>query len=398
MSWFSVPPDAPFGVRELPYGIVRVPDGRVRAAVAVGDQVIDLVALAEATGENPAVFDQPSLNPFLALGPPAWAAHRSQLQDLLADEDAADAVRAAMLPVAAVEPLLPIEVGDFVDFYASLHHASNVGQIFRPDSEPLTPNWRHLPIGYHGRSGTIVASGTDVTRPVGQRKDRTDPAPVVGPSTRLDFEAELGFVVGVGSAMGSRVRVDEFADHVFGVVLVNDWSARDLQAWEYVPLGPFLGKSFATSISAWVVPMPALYEARHPLPEQDPAPVEYLQGPGYSYDLDIDVFLNQSLISTCPFSHLYYSPAQMLAHLTVNGASLRPGDLYASGTISGPENDQHGSLLELTWNGTRPLVLPEGPHGFLVDGDEVVMRGVAHAPDGPVRLGEVRGRIRPALP
>lgn len=393
MSWLHVAPEAPFGTVELPYGIVRRSDGRVRAAVAVGDQVIDLVELAEVTGGDPAVFDQPSLNAFLAHGPSAWRAHRSLLRHLLRDQSSADLVSGTLLPLAEVEPLLPFAVADYVDFYASIHHAANVGRIFRPDGDPLTPNWRHLPIGYHGRAGTIVASGTDVTRPVGQRKNSADPAPVVGPSQRLDIEAELGFVVGVGSPLGSRVAVEDFAGHVFGVVLVNDWSARDLQAWEYVPLGPFLGKSFATSISAWVVPMAALAGASHQLPEQDPEPQDYLRGPGDGYDLDIEVLLNGHLISTCPFSQMYWSPAQMLAHLTVNGASLRTGDLFASGTVSGPDQDQYGSLLELTWNGTRPLELPDGRHTFLADGDEVIMRGRA----GPIKLGEVRGRIRPAI-
>ena len=397
MSWFEVTPDAPFGTIELPYGIIRRPDGRVRAAVAVGDQVIDLVELAEVTGGDPALFDQPSLNPFLALGPASWRAHRSLLRHLLRDEGSADLVSGVLLSLADVEPLLPFAVADYVDFYASIHHAGNVGQIFRPDGDPLTPNWRHLPIGYHGRAGTVVVSGTDVVRPVGQRKDRTDPTPVVGPSVRLDIEAELGFVVGVGSSLGSRVGVADFTEHVFGVVVVNDWSARDLQAWEYVPLGPFLGKSFATSISAWVLPLAALADVRQPLSPQSPEPVEYLREAGDGYDLDLEVRLNGHLISTCPFSHMYWSPAQMLAHLTVNGASLRTGDLYASGTISGPERDQYGSLLELTWNGTRPLELPDGPRAFLADGDEVVLRGIARAPAGPINLGEVRGRILPAI-
>ena len=392
MSWFDVPDGAPFGSTELPYGIVRRPDGRVHAAVALGASVLDLVALAEATGDDPAVFDQPSLNRFLARGPAVWRSHRRLLQDLLAEDAAADLVRRFLLPLAEVQPLLPIEVADYVDFYASIHHAGNVGRIFRPDGEPLTPNWRHLPIGYHGRAGTVVVSGTDVIRPTGQRKDSHDPAPVIGPSIRLDIEAELGFVVGVGTALGSRVAVADFAEHVFGVVVVNDWSARDLQAWEYVPLGPFLGKSFATSISAWVVPLAALAEVRHPLPEQQPEPADYLRGPGDGYDLEIDVLLNGQLIGTCPFSHMYWSPAQMLAHLTVNGASLRTGDLYASGTISGPESDQLGSLLEITWNGSQPLQLADGPRGFLHDGDEVVLQGRA----GSLGLGEVRGRIRPA--
>ena len=392
MTWFEVPDGAPFGSTELPYGIVRRTDGRMHAAVALGASVLDLVALAEATGDDPTVFDQPGLNRFLAGGPGAWRAHRRLLQELLADDAAADLVRAALLPLADVEPLLPIDVADYVDFYASIHHAGNVGRIFRPDGEPLTPNWRHLPIGYHGRAGTIVVSGTDVIRPVGQRKDAHDPVPVVAPSVRLDIEAELGFVVGAGSALGSRVAVADFAEHVFGVVLVNDWSARDLQAWEYVPLGPFLGKSFATSISAWVLPLAALEDAQVPLPKQEPVLLPYLTGPSTAYAIDVEVRLNGHLVATCPYDTMYYSPAQMLAHLTVNGASLRTGDLFGSGTISGPEPGQRGSLLELSWNGTEPLAVGEDTRTFLEDGDEVVMTAASRSGS---RLGEVRGTIWP---
>ena len=237
---------------------------------------------------------------------------------------------------------LPIEVADYVDFYASEHHASNVGTMFRPGGPPLTPNWKHQPIGYHGRSGTVVPSGTPVVRPNGQRKAPDAEAPSFGPSRRLDIEAELGFVVGVGSAQGTSVGVDAFAEHVFGVVILNDWSARDLQAWEYVPLGPFLGKSFATSISAWVLPLAALDAARCPLPRQDPPLLDYLRGDAYGFAIEVEVWLNGYLVSTCPYASMYYSPAQMVAHLTSNGASLRTGDLLGSGTISGPAPEPAG--------------------------------------------------------
>ncbi len=286
---------------------------------------------------------------------------------------------------------LPIEVADYVDFYASEHHAGNVGRMFRPDGPPLTPNWKHMPIGYHGRAGTVVVSGTDVVRPRGQTKTPGDPAPEFGPSRKLDIEAELGWVVGVGSTLGEPVPVDRFRDHVFGVVILNDWSARDLQAWEYVPLGPFLGKSFATSISAWVLPLAALEDAEIDPPEPAPDLLPYLAGPSRAYAIDVEVGINGHRIATCPYAAMYYTPAQMLAHLTINGASLRTGDLFGSGTISGPRPDQRGSLLELTWNGTEPLDLGGQPRTFLEDGDEVVMR--ATTPSG-VRLGEVRGRIR----
>jgi fumarylacetoacetase len=263
--------------------------------------------------------------------------------------------------------------------------------MFRPDGPPLTPNWKHMPIGYHGRAGTVVVSGTDVARPHGQVKAPSDPAPQFGPSAKLDIEAELGWVVGVGSMLGQPVPVDRFREHVFGVVVLNDWSARDLQAWEYVPLGPFLGKSFATSISAWVLPLAALDDAEIDPPRPEPDLLPYLTGPSSGYAIDVEVSINGHHVATCPYAAMYYTPGQMLAHLTVNGASLRTGDLFGSGTVSGPEAKQRGSLLELTWNGTEPLDLGGQPHTFLEDGDEVVMRA---ATSGGVRLGEVRGTVR----
>jgi fumarylacetoacetase len=295
---------------------------------------------------------------------------------------------------------LPIEVADYVDFYASESHATNVGKIFRPDSAALPPNWKHLPIGYHGRAGTVVVSGTDVVRPQGQRAPGADGRPGFGPSVRLDIECEVGFVVGRGSSLGRPVPVSEASQHIFGVVLLNDWSARDIQAWEYVPLGPFLGKSFATSISAWVVPFEALDAARVPQPVQDPPVLPYLAGgPAdvFGLDLHLTVCVNGQVVSSPRFRDMYWAPSQLLAHLTVNGASLRVGDLFASGTVSGPEPDSLGSLLELTWNGTRPLRLESGgERGFLADGDVVTITGWAPGTDGRVvRLGEVSGRILP---
>ncbi|GAA3692999.1 fumarylacetoacetase [Microlunatus aurantiacus] len=397
MSWFEVPAGAPFGTAELPYGIFSTDETPRRVGVAVGDRVLDLAAVGEAAGLDADVFRQPSLNPWMGLGPAAWAEGRGLLQSLLADESGRDVVEPHLLPLDAVTLHLPIEVADYVDFYASEHHAANVGAIFRPGGPPLTPNWKHQPIGYHGRAGTVVPTGTPVVRPNGQRKAPDEDAPTFGPSRRLDIEAELGFVVGVGSPQGTSVGVDAFADHVFGVVLLNDWSARDLQAWEYVPLGPFLGKSFATSISAWVLPLAALEPARRPLPRQDPPLLPYLQGDLYGYAIEVEVWLNGLLVSTCPYAALYYSPAQMVAHLTSNGASLRTGDLLGSGTISGPAPDQRGSLLELTWNGSRPLLLDGEERTFLADGDEVVLRGRAPAADGGIlALGAVTGVIEPA--
>ncbi|MFT4164215.1 MAG: fumarylacetoacetase [Microlunatus sp.] len=398
MSWFEVAPGAPFGTAELPYGIFSTADSEVRrVGVAIGDQVLDLAGMAHAAGLEGEVFQQPTLNPLMSLGPDAWAEARHLLQALLEEESGREIVEPHLVPVANVRMHLPIEVADYVDFYASEHHATNVGKIFRPGSAPLTPNWKHLPIGYHGRAGTVVPTGTPVVRPNGQRKTPDQDTPSFGPSRRLDIEAELGFVVGVGSTQGVPVGVDAFADHVFGVVLLNDWSARDLQAWEYVPLGPFLGKSFATSISAWVLPLAALDEARCPLPPQEPELLDYLRGVTSGYAIEVEVWINGYLVSTCPYAAMYYSPAQMLAHLTSNGASLRTGDLFGSGTISGPAPAQRGSLLELTWNGSEPLQLGGVERTFLADGDEVVLRGRAGGPGGSiVRLGEVSGVITPA--
>jgi fumarylacetoacetase len=394
VSWFEVAPGAPFGTEELPYGIFSTADSAPRVGVAVGDRVLDLAAVAGAAGLDAEVFEQPSLNALMGLGPGAWAEGRQLLQSLLDDESGRDVVEPHLLALDAVAMHLPIEVADYVDFYASEHHASNVGAIFRPGGPALTPNWKHQPIGYHGRAGTVVPSGTPVVRPSGQRKAPEEEMPTFGPSRRLDIEAELGFVVGVGSPQGTSVGVDAFAEHVFGVVLLNDWSARDLQAWEYVPLGPFLGKSFATSISSWVLPLAALEPARRPLPPQDPPLLDYLRGELSGFAIDVEVWLNGHLISTCPYAAMYYSPAQMVAHLTSNGASLRTGDLLGSGTISGPSPDQRGSLLELSWNGSQPLLLGGQERTFLADGDEVVLRGRAPAADGgTLRLGQVAGTV-----
>ena len=396
MSWFAVAPGAPFGTTELPYGIYSRPGEPPRVGVAVGDQVLDLAGMWQAAGRDPGVFIQPSLNPYLAQGPVVWAETRRLLQSALSDPAARPEVEPHLSPIAGVRLRLPIEVADYVDFYASEHHAGNVGRIFRPDGDPLTPNWRHMPIGYHGRAGTVVVTGTDVVRPQGQVKAPGEPAPTFGPSRKLDIEAELGWVVGVGSTSGVPVPIEDFAEHVFGVVILNDWSARDIQAWEYVPLGPFLGKSFATSISAWVLPLEALDDARVELPERQVDLLPYLSGPSSGYDIDVEVRINGQLVSTCPYAEMYYSPAQMLAHMTVNGAHLRTGDLFGSGTISGPSAHQRGSLLELSWNGTQPIELGDGEtRTFLADGDEVVMTAVARGPSG-ARLGEVSGRIQRA--
>jgi fumarylacetoacetase len=391
MTWLDVPAGSDFGPTNLPYGVATLP-GRPgpHVAVAIGTYVLDLGGLLGAE------FTEPSLNPFLAAGPARWAAVRTELLGLVADERHRDRVTPHLVPLADAVLHLPFTVGDYVDFYSSRQHAENVGRIFRPDGEPLTPNWLHLPIGYHGRAGTVVVSGTPIRRPRGQR--RGPDGPVFGPSVRLDIEAEVGFVVGPGTTLGQPVNADEFRDRVFGVVLLNDWSARDIQAWEYQPLGPFLGKSFATSISPWVVPLSALAEAFVPAPVQDPPPLPYLRETTSSaLDLALEVRWNGTVVSRPPFRDMYWTPGQQLAHLTVNGASLRPGDLFASGTVSGGAPDQRGSFLELSWNGSEPVTLADGStRTFLEDGDTVTIRATAPAVDGGrLGFGEVTGRVEP---
>jgi fumarylacetoacetase len=394
----------PFGPHNLPYGVFTTADepGRRRLGVRIGDHVLDAGAAAHALGSPyAALLARPSLNPLLAAGRTAWRDVRRALTAWVTVPAHRPDIEPLLHPLGEVTLHLPYEVADYVDFYASEHHATNVGRIFRPDGEPLTPNWKHLPIGYHGRSGTVVVSGTDITRPAGQRKAPADPAPVFGPSVKLDIEAEVGFLVGTPSELGRSVPLGSFRDHVFGLTLLNDWSARDVQAWEYVPLGPFLGKSFATSVSAWVTPLEALDAARVAPPARDFPLLPYLddssdEEPG-GFDLRITVRINGETVSEPPFSSMYWTAAQQLAHMTVNGASLRTGDLFGSGTVSGPEVHQRGSLLELTWNGQEPLELSTGKRTFLEDGDEVTLTAWAPGPDGTkVGLGEVTGRIVPA--
>ena len=397
-SWVPISDSDPFGAHTLPYGVFSTVGEDPRVGAAIGSYVLDLAPLAAVENlEGGHVFAQRTLNSFMALGPQAWTAVRGWLTELVRDEAQRDLVEPHLVPVADVRLHMPFDIADYVDFYSSQCHAENVGKILRPDSPALPPAWRHLPIGYHGRAGTVVASGTDIVRPWGLR--RAGDEVKYGPSERLDIEAEVGFVVGVPSELGSPVPVSAFADRVFGVVLVNDWSARDIQAFEYVPLGPFLGKSFATSISPWVVPLAALEEARVAPPRRDPEPAPHLRDDEpWGLALELEVSWNGTTVARPPFAAMYWTAAQQLAHLTANGASLRCGDLYASGTVSGPERDQRGSFLELSWNGTEPVRLADGStRSFLEDGDEVTISATAPGPDGTrIQLGAVTGRIIPA--
>ncbi|MEU6133746.1 fumarylacetoacetase [Nocardioides sp. NPDC047086] len=387
MTRISVPEGSLFGLANLPYGVYSVPGQDPRVGVRLGEHVVDLALLL---GDD--VFAAGSLNPFMAQGHERWVEVRASITERIQGEVPDEAVH----DLRDVTLHLPFEVADYVDFYASEHHAANLGRLFRPQvAEPLMPNWKHLPVGYHGRSSSIVVSGTDIVRPSGQRKGPDDEVPVFGPSVRLDIEAELGFVVGTGSAMGTSIAAGDAERHIFGVVLFNDWSARDIQAWEYVPLGPNLGKSFGSTVSAWVVPLLALEPAQVPTPAQEPAVLPYLQMQSpWGLDIELEVVWNGQVVSRPPYAAMYWSPAQMLAHQTVNGAPSRTGDLFASGTISGPGKDQRGAFIELTWGGAEPVEVNGAPRTFLEDGDEIVLLATAPGADGTrIGFGEARGRI-----
>ncbi|MGI8573962.1 MAG: fumarylacetoacetase [Egibacteraceae bacterium] len=412
-SWVPSAQGSPFPIQNLPYGVFSHDEEEPRVGVAIGDRVLDLAALAWANllevPKAAQLFQATSLNPFLGRGRWTWQTVRRNISDLLSGvdprlrEDSRLSER-ALLVRDELTLHLPFQPGDYVDFYSSLEHATNLGRLFRPDGDPLLPNWRHLPVGYHGRSSTVVVSGTPIIRPRGQRRPEPGGIPPFGPTEALDIELELGFVTGPGNTLGTPIPADRAAEHIFGVVLVNDWSARDIQAWEYQPLGPFLGKSFATSVSPWVVPLEALAPHRVPHRAQEPEPLPYLRTTGdWAFDIDFEVVLQPAggeptTISRTNARRLYWSCAQQLAHTTVNGCAVRPGDLYASGTISGSERGTEGSLIELTRRGAEPLTLPSGAQRtFLEDGDTVILRGVAGGGGRPaIGLGEVVGTIAPA--
>jgi fumarylacetoacetase len=427
-SWVdSAQGHSDFPIQNLPYGVFRRHGAKSSptVGVAIGDQILDLAASSEVAGftgvaaEAARAGAAPSLNPLMALGPDHWAALRLQISTFLRSDS--PAFRASqrladriLVPMSDAELLLPARIGDYTDFYASVHHATNLGSMFRPDN-PLLPNYKWVPIGYHGRASSIVPSGTRVSRPQGQIKDPNAEAPVFAPSRALDYEMEVGCFVGPGNALGEPVPIADAEKHLFGLCLVNDWSARDIQTWEYQPLGPFLSKNFATTISPWVVTLEALEPFRVPAferPGGDPAPLPYLASPENRRSGGVDITLEVSLrtarmrdrdlpphhLSSSRMADLYWTIAQMFTHHTSNGCNVQPGDLFASGTISGSTKDSRGCLLELTMRGSEPLTLPTGEtRKFLEDGDEVIMRGCCERP-GTTRIGfgECRGVIESA--
>jgi fumarylacetoacetase len=416
-SFIDVDPHSPFPIQNLPFGVFRSPAiTRGRVGVRIGGFVLDLAAvdalgwLSGCRHLRRGTFEAPHLNPFLALGRPAWRETRSALSELLrADNprlrDNAKLRERLLLPITEVELLLPATIGDYTDFYSSKEHATNVGTLLRGKENALMPNWLHLPVAYHGRASSIVPSGTPVRRPRGQTNPDDGAHPRFGPTSLLDFELEMGFLVGDGNELGRPIAVDDALDHVFGLVLVNDWSARDVQKWEYQPLGPFGSKNFATSISPWVVTLDALEPFRCAPPVQDPAPLPYLRPRADStYDVRLEVRLQTAgageaaTISRSNFRHLYWTMRQQLAHHTITGCNVRPGDLMASGTISAPDSSGYGCLLELTWRGTKPLQLPGGAtRRFLEDGDTVTIEGWCEGDGYRVGFGECSGTVLPAL-
>ena len=410
-----------FPIQNLPFGVFSPADGdERRVCVRIGEFVLDLSAI-QAAGLLDAVdglpkgcFAQSSLNAYLALGREIWVAVRRRLSDLLRSDnpelrDAGDLRARGLLPIERVRLRMPIEVGDYTDFYSGRQHAYNVGAMFRDPEKALLPNYLWVPVGYHGRASSIVPSGTVVRRPCGQSLPPGADRPAFGPSKRLDFELEVGFVVGGGNALGRPIPIAEAREHIFGLVLVNDWSARDIQKWEYQPLGPFLAKNFATTVSPWVVQLEALEPFRCRGPKQDPPPLEYLELPesspsgadaGWWYDVALEASLGSAQmkmpqrISRTNFNQTYWAMIQQLAHHTVTGCNVRPGDLMASGTISGPTPEEFGSMLELSWGGKRPLTLADGTQRtFLEDGDTVSIRGWAENPDYRIGFGSCDGTV-----
>jgi len=416
-SFIDVASDSHFPIQNLPYGLAQPKDGGDPfLCSAIGDYVVNLAELEDAglfdgpeLGDQQ-VFQESTLNAFMGLGHKAWSEARTYLSSLLSANEAAlrdnESLRERVLiPMDEVEMQLPVDIGDYTDFYSSEQHATNVGSMFRDPENALKDNWKHLPVGYHGRASSVVISGTDLHRPQGQiLPPDSDDTPIFSACKLCDFELEMGFLTGPGNELGDPIPVNKAGEHIFGLMLVNDWSARDIQKWEYQPLGPFLAKNWATSVSPWIVTLDALEPFRIEGPEQDPEPLPYLQSEGnWTFDINLDVFLKGEnmdephKICASNAKNLYWNIAQQLAHQSITGCNIRPGDLYASGTISGKEKSSYGSMLELSWKGTDPIQLPNGDERtFLEDGDKVTMTGYADTDDYRIGFGEVSGKILPA--
>jgi fumarylacetoacetase len=411
MSWLHISPDSDFSLQNLPFGIFHTGDAQPRAGMAIGGHIVDLAAAAEAGlfGKRrffKKIFTQATLNDFIALGKPVTNRIRRKVREWLEQPTTPENALQLLVDRQTAIMLMPIRVPNYTDFYSSIEHATNVGKMFRPDN-PLLPNWRWMPIGYHGRASSIVVSGTPIRRPKGQilvLGGQPD-TPIFGPSRQLDFELELAFVIGKESTLGEPITAENAEEHIFGLVLFNDWSARDIQRWEYVPLGPFLGKNFGSSISPWIVPLEALKPYRVKGPKQTPPPLDYLKTRGLkNLDISLSVTLTSSndsvptLVSRSNTKYLYWNMAQQLAHHTVNGCNVQVGDLLASGTISGPTPDSYGSMLELTWGGRNPITLNDGTtRPFLQDGDVLTMHAWAGEEGEKVGFGSVEGEVLGAI-
>lgn len=413
-SWVDIPDGADFPIQNLPFGIFKTSYLSPVAGVAIGEHILDLVCMHEngfldGLGLPPGIFNQPHLNNFLSLGRKKIGEVRERISVLLRHDneelrDNSPAREIGLIPMNEAQLLMPVQVPNYTDFYSSLEHASNVGAIFRGPENALLPNWKHLPVGYHGRASSIVVSGTPVVRPRGQYKLPDSSSPEFGPSQKLDFELEVAFVTSDNTVLGHPVRAGNAEDCIAGFVLFNDWSARDIQGWEYVPLGPFLGKNFASTMSPWIVTLDALEPFRTPGPVQDPRVLPYLETKGNrNFDIVLEVWLKPAggeevLVCKSNTKYLYWNICQQLAHHTVNGCNIQVGDLYASGTISGPQPDAFGSMLERTWNGERPLRLTQDfVRTFIEDGDTITMKGYAEREGIRIGFGECRGEILPAI-
>lgn len=408
-SWLEIDQNSDFSIYNIPFGIFSTPTKSPRVGIAIGDQILDLSGVARSGAFKDIKFDKKVLNDsvlnnFIALGKPITNKIRKRIQRLLTDKKSIIRGKSNLLvPQRKANMHMPLKVGDYTDFYSSIEHATNVGIMFRDPKNALLPNWKHIPVGYHGRASSIVVDGTPVTRPKGQVLPNLATTPKFQPSGRLDFELEMAFIVGKSNALGNNITTDKAEDHIFGMVLFNDWSARDIQKWEYVPLGPFLSKSFASSISPWIVTLEALEEFRTRGPKQDPKVMPYLRYSGpKNFNINLEVSLKpaggkENVISHSNFKYMYWNMAQQLAHHTINGCNVQIGDMMASGTISGPEENSYGSMLELAWSGTKPIKLDDGStRVFINDNDTVTMRGYAEKNSVRVGFGKVSGKIKPA--